>query len=92
VRTSEEIREAIRHLRAAQVGAVRASSPNAREVASAVQAEALREENKLRAIIISRMIDVLEWTLRNPSELSEWMVAFQKIDRIEKMGFAGRIA
>ncbi len=54
--------------------------------------EDLRDENQQKVAILSRMIDSLQWTICEPSELSEWITAWEKMDRIEKQGFAGRVA
>ena len=95
MKNAEEIRAAVRHLYAAREGALKACAPpkpgtimegNAKKI------EALRDENKQRVIILNRMIDALHWSLDEPSELAEWIEQFEKLDRIEKMGFAGRVA
>ncbi len=95
MRTPEETRAAIKHLYAAREGAIRACAPPRAGVEMEGNAEKMnevRDENRARVNILSRMIDALQWSLGEPSELSEWITQFEKVDRIDKMGFAGRLS
>lgn len=95
MKTPEQIREAIKQLYAAREGALRACAPTPPGTildADHSKREALRNEDRQRVIILNRMIDALQWSLGEPSELSEWMQQFDKLDRIEKFGYAGRVA
>jgi len=98
LRPSQEILAAIRHLQMAYEGAMRACAPPQTGVVietadqqAARHLELLKDENYQRAIILARMIDALRWTLKQPTELAEWIVKFEKMDRVEKLGFAARL-
>ena len=90
----EETRRVLKHLRDAYEGAKRAAQPvdmypdAQRDIAKAAR---LRDENQVRADIIWRMIDALNWSIGQPSELAEWIEKWDKADRIAKQGFAGRL-
>ena len=91
--------EAIRQLNLARRGASKAVAPvppgTVIETADAKaerHAQLLKDENYQRVVILGRMIDALRWSIGEPSELAEWMEKFEKVDRIEQLGFAGRVA
>lgn len=93
MRTEHRVRIAISHLYAAREGAIKACKPlkpGTLIEGDPRRIEALRDENKQRVIILNRMIDALQWVLEEPSELSEWIEQFEKVDRIEAMGYAAR--
>lgn len=95
MRRPEEIRATLRHLYSAREGAIAACAPPKAGVViegDRKKIEEIRDENRQKVAILSRMIDALQWTLGEPSELAEWITAFEKMDRIEKLGFAGRVA
>ncbi len=99
MRSPERTREAIKHLYAAREGALKACAPPKSGVIVETaddkakrHYEDLRDENKVRVILLGRMIDLLQWSLEEPSEFSEWMYRFDLEDRVEKEGFAARIA
>lgn len=95
MKQQQEIRATLRHLYSAREGAIAACAPPRAGVViegDRKKIEDLRDENKQKVVILGRMIDSLQWVLGEPSELAEWVAAFEKMDRIEKMGFAGRVA
>jgi hypothetical protein len=95
LKQQQEIRATLRHLYSAREGAIAACAPPRAGVViegDRKKIEDLRDENKQKVVILGRMIDSLQWVLGEPSELAEWVAAFEKMDRIEKMGFAGRVA
>lgn len=99
MRTPEQIRAAITHLYAAREGAMKACAPpkvgvvvETADAKAARHHEQLRDENYQKVIILSRMIDALQWSLKEPSELAEWIRKFEQMDEIERRGSAARVA
>lgn len=99
MKSPERIREAIRQLTIARIGAERACAPPTAGVVMEYaddegrrHAEQLRDENFQKVVILNRMIDALRWSIDEPAQLAEWMAAFEKMDAIEKIGFAARVA
>ncbi len=85
MRSPEQLRRVIRHLQDAQVATLRAAAPVPAGIVmegDRAKAEALRDENRVRAMVIGRTIDALFYALGEPAELEEWVKKWDRMDRV----------